>query len=65
VRELFPGLDESAPAMPSPSALEPGANVGRRRKKWRADNARRAGQRRAIEMLELHPKRVQIPESLK
>lgn len=63
-RELFPGLDESAPEMSPQGALEPGSNAGRRRKKWRADNARRAGQRRAVEMLDVKPKQISMPEPL-
>lgn len=62
MRDPYPGLDESTPAMPEASPLEPGTNVGRRRKKWRADNARRQGQMRALE--QLSQKRTPIPEPL-
>ena len=65
MREPHPALDESAPPMPGRSSLEPLGNVTRRRKKWRADNARRAGQLRAVEQLELHPRRVRALPDVK
>lgn len=42
----------SAPPMPERSPLEPAATYHRRVAKWRKDNAWRAGQQRAVEMLD-------------
>lgn len=54
----FPSLSHTTPEMPERSPLEPRGQFGKRRKKFRADNAKWAGQRRAIEKLEIEPKRI-------
>jgi hypothetical protein len=48
----YPSLSVTAPALQEQSPLEPGSNVGRRRKKWSFDHAKWAGQKRAIEKLD-------------
>jgi hypothetical protein len=51
----FPALSLSAPAAPEQSPLEPSGDYARRLAKWRADNAKTAGQRRALQSLEPPP----------
>jgi hypothetical protein len=60
----YPSIGVSAPAPPERSPLEPGSSHKRRSDKWRADESKWKGQRRAIEQLELHPKNVKIPEPI-
>jgi hypothetical protein len=57
----YPSLSVTTASLESQSPLEPGSNVGRRRKKWKFDNAKWAGQKRAIERLELEPKTISMP----
>lgn len=61
----YPSMSPSAPAIPERSPLEPLGDYEKRLKKWRSDNAKWAGQLRAIRKLEENPRKVQIPQILK
>ena len=58
----FPSTEPSAYPYPDRSALEPPSSYSRRSKKWRIDNARWEGQKRALENLD--KKQTRIPQPL-
>lgn len=60
----YPALSKTAPAPPERSPLEPASEYGKRLKRWRTDNAKWAGQRRAVQELEVSPKQVKVPNSM-
>jgi len=62
-RSPFPSVSVTASSPPERSPLEPVSKYGRRKRKWRTDNAKWAGQRRAVRKLS-PPKPTPIPKRL-
>ena len=61
-RDPYPSLSVTTPSFPEKSPLEPPSKHQRRLKKFRKDNAKWAGQKRAIERLDVKPKKIEIPQ---
>lgn len=60
----YPSISVTAPAPPEKSELEGTRAYGKQVRRWREDNAKWRGQRKAVEQLELHPHQVKVPEPM-